>query len=91
MANVTTKEGCCKACGLNPHCVAGVLQCPTGEGACRCNLKPYNPQYKLSHKTSSSHTDLTCLTGRQNISDSLDAGHMSEEALLNWWPQHGAN
>ena len=86
--NVTTKEGCCKACGLDPHCVAGVLKCATPGRQCRCNLKPYNAKYTLSHTTSEDHTDLTCITGRQNISDGgpPDGGGGGEEAVLNWWP-----
>ena len=84
LEGVTTKEGCCKACGLDPYCVASVLQCPKGGGTCQCNLKDWNADYRLDHKLSTTHTDLTCLTGRQHIPGKPDQDHhKSEKELLN--------
>ena len=64
----TTRAECCSACGMDPACLAAVLTCPKdGGGACYCNLKPWNAGAKLMHSQNPSHTTLTCLTGRQNI------------------------
>jgi hypothetical protein len=88
-----TKEACCKACGLSETCVAAVLRCPlpSGSGSCMCNLKLWDGSNILQKDGKEhTHTDLTCLTGRQNISsggpDDDGGGGLSEEQLLNWWP-----
>jgi hypothetical protein len=84
LEGVTTKEACCKACGLDPSCVAGVLQCPKGGSQpCVCNLKSWNSANRLAHNPSATHTDLTCLSGRQVIPDGPDRNPHSEEELLN--------
>lgn len=68
IVNVTTKEKCCSTCGMDPTCVASVLTCYT-HGECNCNLKKWAADAHLEHGTRSGHTTLTCLTGRQNITN----------------------
>ena len=81
-ATTANKEACCKACGMNPNCVAATQQCYPDK-PCVCHMHGYQEGATTAKQANST----ICVTGRAPAPEDGALYHRvwtSEEEMLNY-------